>query len=62
MAPHQKKVSITRNGMIDQVISRRNEPWMGSGTSVAERRRYFTAKTKIVAKMSTDITTLTSVM
>ena len=39
LAPHQKKVSITRNGMMDQAISSRKEPWMGSGIS-SPRRRY----------------------
>ena len=33
LAPHQKKVSMTRNGMMDQVISSRKEPWIGCGTS-----------------------------
>ncbi len=34
LAPHQKKVSMTRNGITDQAISSLKEPWMGCGDLV----------------------------
>ena len=59
-APHQKNVSMIRNGITDQAISSFIEPWMGAGISSSERRRYLMAKMKTAAKISVVITTVTA--
>jgi hypothetical protein len=58
-APQTKKVSITKNGMIDQASSRMVEPSICSA-SRPRRRRYLMESTVTARKIAAVITPATS--